>query len=736
MKALVPNEQIKAVVTGDAVDPFSVLGMHRQKPDSPLQVRVFLPGVEAVEVLDRNGAVPVAHLTRLHDEGFFAGTIDDRIEPFPYLLRIHEGGTTRDVEDPYRFGHYLGDLDCHLLAEGKHLRPYEKLGAHIFNIADIQGTAFAVWAPNARRVSIVGPFNNWDGRVHPMRNRRECGIWEIFIPHLGPGNLYKFEIKTRDGTVLPLKADPCAFAAEMRPATASIVHGLADFPWNDAIWMEHRERTGHDLDRPMTIYEVHAGSWQRESGEGSGFPNYRELAERMVPYVAELGFTHIELLPLHEHPFDGSWGYQPMGLYAPSSRFGTPEDFKVLVDACHQAGIGVIMDWVPGHFPTDTHGLEWFDGTHLYEHADPRQGLHQDWGTLIYNHGRTEVQNFLIANALYWIEQFHIDGLRVDAVASLLYLDYSRNAGEWVPNQFGGNENLEAIAFLKRMNEIVYSEGRGAITIAEESTAWPMVSRPTYLGGLGFGFKWNMGWMHDTLSYFMKDPLFRRWHQNQLTFGLLYAFNENFVLPLSHDEVVHGKGSLFGRMSGDRWQKFANLRAYYAFMWAHPGKKLLFMGGEFAQEREWNFDSALDWHLMDDPFHRRVRDLVCTLNDLYRSTPAMWEQDFHPNGFEWIDCQDADRSILSWVRWPKSRSGKPLIAVCNLTPEVQKDYRIGFTFPGTWREALNTDNPDFGGSGVSSGEFIEVEPTDCHGLPASAVLTLPPLATVYYVPAD
>jgi 1,4-alpha-glucan branching enzyme len=732
---LVPPEDVRNVAKGHCSDPFRVLGMHRPGQGRPLQVRVFDPRAQSVEVLDRTDGSPVAHLEVVDRRGFFAGEITERSAPFPYVLKIRTGDNEYVREDPYRFGPYLGELDCHLMAEGRHLRPYEKLGAHVIQLADIRGVAFAVWAPNAFRVSVVGDFNNWDGRVHAMRNRGDCGIWEIFIPGLGPGTVYKYEIKTRDGTILPLKADPYAFFAETRPATASIVYGLRDYPWKDDAWMGERARTGQSLDRPMAIYEVHAGSWRRKTEQGNRYLIYREMADELLPYVKNLGFTHLEFLPLHEHPFDGSWGYQPTGLYAPTSRFGSPDDFKFLVDCAHQMGIGIIVDWVPGHFPIDVHALEYFDGTHLYEHADPRMGRHMDWGTLIYNHGRTEVQNFLIGNALYWVDYLHVDGLRVDAVASLLYLDYSRKTGEWIPNRFGGNENLDSIAFLRRMNEIVYTEGRGAMTLAEESTAWPMVSRPPYLGGLGFGFKWNMGWMHDTLTYFSKDPIHRRWHHNQLTFGLLYAFNENFVLPLSHDEVVHGKGSLFGRMPGDRWQKFANLRAYYAFMWAHPGKKLLFMGGEFAQPAEWNFNASLDWHLLDYPEHAQVSELLRSLNYIYGAEPALYELDFQPEGFEWIDCQDAESCVVSWIRWPKDRKrGKPLVVVCNFTPVVRQDYRIGFPYAGAWREAINTDAAWFGGSGVSTGAVVDVEPVEQHGRPASASLTLPPLATVYYVP--
>lgn len=737
MTRLVPQDQIDAITAGDAHDPFGILGMHQPVPKGAVQVRVFEPRADRVDVIDAATGDSVGALAKIDEAGFWAAPLDGRTRWFPYRLRITEGGHAREVEDAYRFGPYLGQLDCHLLAEGTHMRPYEKLGAHPYTMDGVDGVAFAVWAPSARRVSVVGSFNNWDGRAHQMRSRGDCGVWEIFLPHVRPGDLYKFEIKAQNGTLMPLKFDPYAFYAEKRPANASVVWGLRGFEWTDDAWIAQREAHLHTdsagLDSPMSIYEVHLGSWRRKGDNGQDFLSYDDLADTLVPYVKDMGFTHIELLPIHEFPFDGSWGYQPIGLYAPTSRYGDPDALKRFIDRCHAEGIGVIIDWVPGHFPEDAHGLGYFDGTHLFEHADPRQGKHMDWGTLIYNFGRKEVRNFLIGNALYWIEQFHIDGLRVDAVASMLYLNYSRNEGEWIPNRYGGNENLEAIDFLKRLNEIIYAEGKGAVTLAEESTAWPMVSRPTYLGGLGFGYKWNMGWMHDTLEYFKKDPIHRRFHHNQLTFGLLYAFNENFCLPLSHDEVVHGKGSIFGRMAGDRWQKFANLRAYYAFMWAHPGKKLLFMGQEFGQEREWNFDASLDWHVLDDPLHRGVQDVMRSLNHLYRDTPALYQQDFDHHGFEWIDASDSDHSVLSWIRWPKDGSA-PVIVVCNLTPMVHHGYHIGVPQGGAYRELLNTDDQRFGGSGISSGALIEATETPAHGRPFSIGISLPPLATVFYTP--
>jgi 1,4-alpha-glucan branching enzyme len=588
---------------------------------------------------------------------------------------------------------------------------------------------FAVWAPNARRVSVVGDFNRWDGRRHPMRLRVECGVWELFIPGIKDGAIYKYEIKARWGEVLPLKSDPFAFRAERPPATASVVFDLdrGRAPENPT-WPATRQRI-NQRDAPISIYEVHLGSWRRKPEEGNRYLTYAEMGETLVPYVKEMGFTHVEMLPPSEYPFDGSWGYQPTGLYAPTSRFGTPEEFRQLIRRFHEAGIGVLIDWVPGHFPSDAHGLAWFDGTALYEHADPRKGLHRDWDTLIYNYGRNEVANYLIANAIYWIREHGVDGLRVDAVASMLYLDYSRAPGEWIPNEFGGRENLEAIRFLRRTNEIVFAEGAGATTAAEESTAWPMVSRPTYLGGLGFGFKWNMGWMNDTLDYMSTDPLFRRYRHDRMTFGLLYAFSENFILPLSHDEVVHGKRSLLGKMPGERWQKFANLRAYFAYMWTMPGKKLLFMGGEFAQDREWDHDISLDWHLTEDPMHRGVQRLVRDLNRLYRELPALHQLDCEPQGFEWIDCNDIEQSVFVWRRLGR-RPEDEAVVVVNFTPVVRTGYRIGLSCAGVWRERLNSDAAEYGGSGIGNSGWLRAEPSSWQGRPCSAAITLPPLAAI------
>jgi 1,4-alpha-glucan branching enzyme len=713
------EDAVTSVVTGDHPDPFSFLGMRPAKGGGYV-VRVFLPGARTVEVVSYDGDA-LGELERIHPDGLFTGPVAEMV---PYRLLIAwEGGGEAEVEDPYRFPAVLGEQDLYLFGEGNHLRLYEKFGAHPIEFEGVAGTSFAVWAPNARRVSVIGDFNSWNGRRHVMR-KHPGGVWEIFIPEVGEGALYKYEIKGPNRRLLPLKADPFGLRAERLPGTASIVHGMGHYEWGDAAWMEERESKSA-LDAPMAIYEVHLGSWRRNP-DGSYY-TYGQLAEELVPYVAEMGYTHVEFLPPTEHPFDGSWGYQPLGLYAPTSRFGTPDEFKRLVDAFHRAGIGVIIDWVPAHFPEDPHGLGLFDGTHLYEHADPRQGRHPDWGTLVFNYGRPEVSNYLLANALFWVSEYHVDGLRVDAVASMLYLDYSREPGEWIPNVHGGNENLEAVAFLQRMNELVFGRHPGATTLAEESTAWPMVSRPVSMGGLGFGYKWNMGWMHDSLQYMSEDPINRRYHHNEITFSLVYAFNENFVLPLSHDEVVHGKRSLIDKMPGDEWQKFANLRAYYGFMYTHPGKQLLFMGGELGQRREWNHDASLDWHLLEETPHRGVRSLVKDLNALYSATPALYEVDFEPAGFGWIEGGDMENSVVSFLR----RGNKDLaIVVCNFTPVVRHGYRIGVPEGGTYEEALNTDDTRYGGSGVGNSEGVSVEKVPSHGQPYSVSLTLPPLATM------
>jgi 1,4-alpha-glucan branching enzyme len=617
----------------------------------------------------------------------------------------------------------ISDLDAHLIAEGTHYELYRKLGAH----PDADGVAFAVWAPNAKRVSVVGDFNDWNLSAHPMEVRPDCGVWEGYVEGARAGQRYKFAVWGSDGSLLPLKADPFAVASELRPATASVISPLLnEAPPKAFQGAQHRAA-------PITIYEVHLGSWRRRPEEGHRFLTYRELAAELIPYVKEMGFTHLELLPPSEHPFDGSWGYQPLGLYAVTSRFGSGEDFRALVGAAHDAGIGVFVDWVAGHFPNDEHGLARFDGTHLYEHADPRQGWHPDWHTCVFNFGRREVTNYLLANALFWLAEHGVDGLRVDAVASMLYLDYSRNEGEWVPNRYGGRENLDAIDFLRRTNEVVYSRHPNAVTIAEESTAWPQVSAPTYLGGLGFGYKWNMGWMHDTLAYIAHDSIHRKYHQDQLTFSLLYAFSENYVLPLSHDEVVHGKGSIFGKMPGDRWQRFANVRLLYGYMYTHPGKKLLFMGNEFAQEREWNHDESLDWHLLEDPSHAGVQRLVRDLNALYAQTPALYEQDAVPEGFQWL-CSDAEDSVIAYVR--RGRNPQEFAAaICNFTPVVRYDYHVGVPACSALREAINTDASIYGGSNVGNFGTVEVQAIPAHGQTHSISVTLPPLAALILVPS-
>ena len=706
-------------------DPFSVLGPHTL-PGGGAWVRAFLPGAAQVGVVDAATGATLATMTRRHDEGFFEAPLANA--RLAYRLRVEwVDGQTSMLDDPYRFPPVLGDMDVWLMGEGSHLRPYEVLGATLRTLLGVAGTSFAVWAPNASRVSVVGDFNFWDGRRHPMRLRRECGVWEIFLPGVGAGARYKFELRAGSGELLPLKADPYALQCELRPATASIVASMpALAPPAPA------RQKANALDAPISIYEVHLGSWRRKPEEGNRWLNWDELSQTLLPYARDMGFTHLELLPVSEHPFDGSWGYQPLGIYAPTSRFGDAKGFRRFVDAAHAQGLGVLLDWVPAHFPSDAFGLADFDGTKLYEHADPREGFHQDWNTLIYNFGRTEVRNFLVANALFWLERYNVDGLRVDAVASMLYRDYSREPGEWIPNVHGGRENLEAIAFLRRMNEVIGVERPQAVTLAEESTAFPAVSRPTYANGLGFHYKWNMGWMHDTLQYMARDPIHRKHHQGEITFSLIYAFNENFVLPLSHDEVVHGKGSLLAKMPGDAWQKFANLRAYYGFMFGHPGKKLLFMGCEFAQGQEWNHEQSLDWHLLGDPAHEGVRRLVRDLNQLYRNTPALYQRDFVPEGFEWISLDDAGHSVLSFVRRGDG-SCPPVLVVCNFTPTVHHGYRVGVPLPGRWRERLNTDSAHYGGSNAGNplGE-VEAQPVAWNGRSHSLELTLPPLASLFF----
>lgn len=721
--------ETEALAAGVHPDPFSRLGRHAAGKTTV--VRAFVPGADRVEVLTLKGTKPVSTLVRAGSDGLFEGRLAASKAKTGYRLRAFSGETCWEFCDPYQFGPMLSDLDLHLLSEGTHERAYQCFGAHLATINNIDGVRFAVWAPNASRVAVVGEFNHWNNSQHVMRCRGSSGIWEIFVPGVREGLHYKFCVFDTDGRQLPLKADPYAFGAEYRPNTASVVRRTGDnYAWTDAQWIDTRAGRQHRA-APVSIYEVHLGSWQRKDDEGQPFLDYGELAERLIPYVKDLGFTHIELLPITEHPFDGSWGYQPIGLYAPTRRFGTPADFKVFINACHEAELAVILDWVPGHFPSDEHGLAHFDGTHLYEHADRRRGFHPDWNTLIFNFGRREVMNYLVSNAHFWLEEYHLDGLRVDAVASMLYLDYSREEGEWLPNEHGGNQNYDAINMMQRMNERVYALNDGIITVAEESTAWPGVSAPTDAGGLGFGFKWNMGWMNDTLEYMSREPVHRKHHHHQMTFGIDYAFSENYILPLSHDEVVHGKGSILDRMPGDRWQKFANLRAYYAFMWTHPGKKLLFMGGEFAQEREWNADASLDWNLLESPDHKNVQTLVKDLNQLYRNHSALHERDCEAEGFEWVDGGAADDNILSFIRWG-SPDSKPCLIVCNFSPVPRHGYRVGVPYGGHWAEILNTDSHYYGGSDVGNNGGMEARPVPWHIKPYSLELTIPPLATIVF----
>lgn len=727
--APISDDAVQAIARGEHGDPFSVLGMH--SVEGRLMIRCFHPEADAVEVLDRKTGRRLCALSRIDPEGgFFEGIIPRRKNRFAYLLRLTRGEDSWTEQDAYAFGPYLGEIDEYLLGEGTHGQLWRALGAHVAEHEGAEGVHFAVWAPNARRVSVIGDFNGWDGRRHVMRRRGETGVHEIFMPGLADGTVYKYEITDHNGQLLPQKADPVGFGAELPPKTASVVRDLTGYQWGDDAWMSARKER-HGVDQPMSVYEVHLESWRRVPEDGGRPLSYRELATDLVAYVRDMGFTHIELTPISEYPFGGSWGYQPIGLFAPTARFGAPEDFRALVDACHQADLGLIIDWVPGHFPTDQHGLGRFDGSALYEHLDPKEGFHPDWNTLVYNYGRAEVSNYLIANAKFWMEEYHIDGLRVDAVASMLYRDYSRKEGEWVPNVHGGRENLEAISFLQCMNEAVYAAHPDAMTIAEESTAFPGVCGMTSDGGLGFGFKWNMGWMNDTLRYMAEDPVHRKYHHDKLTFGLHYAFSENFVLPLSHDEVVHGKGSLLGRMPGDDWQRFANLRAYFGFMWGHPGKKLMFMGGEFAQASEWNHEQSLDWHLLEHAPHAGVQQLVRDLNALYRATPALYQKDNSADGFRWIDGGNATDSVFSWVRYGKDGSATVLV-VSNFTPVTRTDYRIGVPLPGFWAERLNTDSMFYGGGNQGNGDGLSSETIAAHGCDHSVVMTVPPLATVFF----
>jgi 1,4-alpha-glucan branching enzyme len=712
---------IEALVQGRHGDPFSVLGPHVVA--GTRLVRAFVPGAESVEIVERATGFAIGTLQRLHPEGLWSGAASGSA---PYRLRVVLGGAATEIDDPYSFPPVLGEMDVYLLAEGKHLDFSAALGSHVAEIEGVSGVRFAVWAPNARRVSVVGSFNDWDGRRHPMRMRHGPGVWELFIPGVLPGAVYKYEIVGPYGETLPLKADPVAQQTERPPATGSIVPKPFVPAWTDGEWLANRH-AHQGPDAPMSIYELHAMSWLPDS-EAQNF-TWDDLAGKLVPYVQGLGFTHVELMPIMEHPFGGSWGYQPLAQFAPTARLGEPDGFARFVDRCHAAGIGVLLDWVPAHFPTDAHGLARFDGTALYEHQDPREGFHRDWNTFIYNHGRNEVRTFLIGSALYWLEHFHADGLRVDAVASMLYRDYSRPAGEWVPNRYGGRENLEAISFFQELSRAIAIRVPGAVLIAEESTAFPGVSRPADEGGLGFDYKWNMGWMHDTLHYMAEQPVYRRWHHGEITFGLVYAFSEKFVLPLSHDEVVYGKGSLIRKMTGDHWQRFASLRAYYAFMWTHPGKKLIFMGCEFAQEREWNHDAGLDWFSLDDPLRRGVQTLLGDLNRTYRGNASLYLKDADGAGFRWVVMDDADQSVYAFLRLG-GELDPPVLVVCNFTPVPRPHYRIGAPRAGDWEEILNTDAALYGGSNMGNAGMTRADGGPLHGLPASMSLTLPPLATI------
>ncbi|HEY3384035.1 MAG TPA: 1,4-alpha-glucan branching protein GlgB [Vicinamibacterales bacterium] len=728
-----PDAAVLALEQGSHPDPFAVLGPHVGTIDgrTVLVVRVFNPAAEAVELIAALPGAPLAMSRRAGTNLFeliVPGWQGEPLAEYHLRTRWKDGAVTTN-EDPYRFGRILDDFDLHLLAEGTQLRAQDKLGAHPMQVGSVSGVHFAVWAPNAVRVSVVGDFNRWDGRANPMRLLMPHGVWELFIPGIGSGETYKFELRGRRGEAFQ-KTDPYARRTEVPPKSAAVVCDIGRYNWSDAAWMDTRARTNSWLDRPMSTYEVHVGSWAR-GADGQQFLSYRELAARLVPYVQEMGFTHIELLPVMEHPFAGSWGYQVIGFFAPTSRFGEPEDFKAFIDACHGAGIGVLLDWVPGHFPKDAHGLARFDGTALYEHEDPRKGEHQDWGTLIFNYGRNEVRSFLLSNALFWLEEYHIDGLRVDAVASMIYLDYSREPGQWIANRYGGRENIEAIDFLRTLNTLTHAEQPGSITAAEESTAWPGVSRPVHLGGLGFTYKWNMGWMHDMLAYMRQDPVHRRWAHNQLTFSMLYAYHENFILPFSHDEVVHGKGSMIGKMPGDDWQKAANLRTLYGFLFGHPGKKLLFMGSEFGQWPEWNHDRGLEWEFADRWPHSGIRRLVKDLNALYRHERALHELDFDPAGFQWIDCNDNENSVVSFARFARD-PGDFVVFVLNLTPVVRHDYVVGVPEPGVYRELLNTDAEIYGGSNLGNGGAVLSVPRPAHGHPHRLQLLLPPLSCLVF----
>ena len=733
MKNLVTEQDVDKISRNLHHDPFQILGPHHVKVNRSKKwvIRAWLPDARDVYVRDPKTGTEV-QMQSVFNPHFFQAVMQDwkKLRVYQFHI-IAENGHERHVHDPYFFLPQFSDEDLYLFGMGDHHKIYEKMGAHPMAVDDVKGVNFAVWAPNARNVSIVGNFNQWHGGKHQMRSLGSSGVWQLFIPDIGVGEVYKYEIKDQQGNIY-LKMDPYGFQHELRPKTASVVSEINNYQWTDQEWMDNRRNTD-PLNEPISVYEVHLGSWQRKPDENDRFLSYRELAIQLVDYVREMGFTHIELMPVMEHPLDASWGYQVTGYYAVTSRFGSPEDFQYFVDYCHYNGIGVILDWVPAHFPTDEHSLAFFDGSHLYEHADPRLGKHTDWGTLIFNYGRNEVRNFLIANVLFWFDKYHVDGIRVDAVASMLYLDYSREEGEWVPNKFGGRENLEAIDFMKKLNELIFGYYPGVLSIAEESTAWPGVSKPTYLGGLGFNIKWNMGWMNDFLTYFGKEPVHRKFHHNMITFALLYAFNENFMLVLSHDEVVHGKRALLDKMPGDFWQKFANLRTLFGFMAGHPGKKLLFMGSEFGQWQEWRESQSLDWHLLQFEPHQKLQALIKDLNNLLRTEPALFQMDFNGDGFEWIDFLDAENSIISFMRKTK-KSKDTLVFVCNFTPVFRENYRIGVPYQAYYRELLNTDSYNYWGSNKGNLGGIHSEELPWHGKPCSLMLNVPPLATVIFKP--
>lgn len=725
-------EEVLSLVEGRHGSPCRRLGMRYDDATRTAVFRTLQPHAVKVDLLQVETGERIP-MMRLHPAGLFEVKIEGPPPSRYRYVLVDASGYTWVEEDPYRFPLQITEFDLYLFGEGTHYRTYDRMGAHSMIIDGVTGVHFAVWAPNAQRVSVVGPFNRWDGRVHAMQNRGTSGLWELFLSGLQLGDLYKFEVKGVEGT-LQLKADPYGFSSELRPHSASVVCNVRSFEWSDGDWMTRRASTDW-LHKPISVYEVHLGSWKRAPGDGNRWLTYREVAENLIPYVRDLGFTHIELLPITEHPYDASWGYQTTGFFAPTSRFGTPADFAFLIDACHRAQLGVILDWVPAHFPRDMHGLARFDGSHLYEHADPRQGEHRDWGTLIFNYGRREVQSFLLSSAIFWADVYHVDGLRVDAVASMLYLDYSRKEGEWIPNASGGRENLEAIEFLKSFNRILHAEVPGILTFAEESTSWPMVSRPVSAGGLGFDLKWNMGWMNDLLKYFQQDPVHRKYHHQHLTFSMIYAFTENFILPFSHDEVVHGKHSLLGRMPGDPWQQFANLRLLFAFLTAHPGKKLLFMGQEFGQGREWNCMASLDWHLLENVSHRNLLTLVRDLNRMGASEPALYEEDFQWEGFEWIDLHDSEQSTLSFLR-KGIRKESILVCVFNFTPVPRTSYRIGVPCEGLYREVMNTDAACYGGGNMGNAGQVLAEAIPWNDKPCSMVITLPPLGAVFFKRAD